>query len=308
MEILEYFTLDNQKYWLEQIKKDCHEKILTCMAIIFTAFWGLTACGELPEETPDQTPDQSVPYIAEDEETLASGQLLDDPAAQIEAYVEQRDVWFREKRYADYYYAWSDLNLDGRLELICSWYEGTGNYSRTYIYVLNSDDQVECVMRMEADLGGSLDLLWGLEIYTDALEEGQEPRHFYMRAHDYTPDARYYYDWDMLLVYNADLTEWDTEMIRACTEEYQDVTFSELVDAEYYNHEFEIISQEEWERLEEEFLEKKELIISDLEWDDLWPFAYGVNEETNLSDEELREALTALFFSWQSLQGENRSI
>lgn len=206
----------------------------------------------------------------------------------------------------DYHYAWNDLNLDGSLELICSYYQGTGWYSTSYVYAMNSSGEVECVA--EFDREDAPDLLWGLELYAEVPKEGQASKHFYIRTGDVIHDERYLYRTDTVVIFTAELTEWQQERIRSCIKEYSDVTHSELVDVQYLGLERESISWEEWEHLEEEFLKDKEYITAGFAWDRLWPYtyyAYGETVEITLSDKELGEALEALYISWQGLKSEN---
>ena len=232
----------------------------------------------------------------------ASEQLPEEITKQIEIYVNQREAWLPEpERFMPtYYYTWNDLNLDGSLELICSYYEGTGWYSRSYVYAINSAGEVECV----ADICGedAPDLLWGLELYADVPKEGQAPEHFYIRTEDLLHDNRDLERADTVITFTAELTEWQRERFRSCLEEYTDGTHSKLVEATYWGSGWETISREEWEHLEEEFLKDKELITADFVWDRLWTYTYEELAENALTDKELGEALEALYVSWQELE------
>lgn len=275
----------------------------TNTAIVCAMLLWLTACGD---QSAAVSEDQTVPYVEENEEPLDSKQIPEDIIEQIRVYVEQRDIWLFEQKdpYIYYYYAWNDLNQDGKLELICSWNAGTGRYSRDYVYTVNSNGEVECVIEIKGDVAP--DLLWGLELYADEHKGEKAPEHFYIRSHDYTPDGPYYYDSDMVVAFTGDLTEWQLQRIRRSVEKYDDITHnSEPVNTEYYNGDGEPVSREEWERLEKEFLEGKEFITSDFEWDELGSCAYDECKEIYLSDQELGEALEELYMSWQELINEN---
>lgn len=312
-------------------------KQLADAAIVCAMFLWLTACGdeavEVPEyqiassveEKEESSDSEQVPedkekeepsdseQVSEDkekEEPFDSERLPEDIVKQIGIYVDQREVWFFEEKdsYIHYYYAWNDLNQDGKLELICSWNEGTGRYSSDYVYAVNSDGEVECGMEITGDIINTPDFLWGLELYADEYEGQDMPEHFYIRSHDYTPDGPYYYDSDMVIIFTGDLTEWQLQRMRRSIEKYDDypITFnSEPVNTEYYDGDGESVSQEEWERLEEEFLKDKEFITSDFEWDDLGSYLHGENKGISLSDRELGEALEELYINWQELIKEN---
>ena len=238
----------------------------------------------------DKSPSQEDSFVpqpfADDSYYKGSEQLPKEITEQIEIYVNQREVWLPKPRkyMPDYYYAWNDLNLDGSLELICSYCQGTGRYSTSYVYAVNTGREVECVAKFDRE--DSPDLLWGVELYADT-QEGQEPGHFYIRTQDNLRDGSDYHRTDMVLAFTAELTEWQQERIRSCIEEYRD---GELVDAEYRDSEREPVSRKEWEHLEEEFLKDKELITADFVWDRLWPYTYYPHDEIieiTLSDKEL---------------------
>ena len=57
-------------------------------------------------------------FFMDDSSYNGSEQLPEEITKQIEIYVNQREVWLPEfwKFMPTYYYAWSDLNLDGSLE------------------------------------------------------------------------------------------------------------------------------------------------------------------------------------------------
>ena len=237
------------------------------------------------------------PFI-DDSSYKGSEQLTEEIIKQIEIYVNQREVWLSElETNSGNYYAWSDLNLDGSLELICSYYEGTGWYSFSSVYAINSSGEIECV----AEIGGedAPALLWGLKLYADVPKEGQAPEYFYILTQDVIHDNRDLDRIDKVITFTAELTEWQREKLRSCLEEYSDVTHSELVDVTYWGSRWETISQEEWEHLEEEFLKDKELITVDFVWDKLWPYTYDESGEGILSDQQLGEALEALYSSWE---------
>ena len=241
------------------------------------------------------------PFI-EESSYKGSEQLPEEITKQIAIYVSEREAWLPEfwQFMPRYYYTWNDLNLDGSLELICSYYEGTGWYSHSYVYAINSDGEVECV----ADIGGESapDLLWGLKLYADVSKEGQALEHFYILTQDVIHDERYLDRIDTVITFTVELTEWQRERFRSCLEEYRDVTHSELVEATYWGSGWETISKEEWEQLEKEFLENKELITADFVWGRLWTYTYEELIESALSDKELGEALEALYISWQELE------
>ena len=246
------------------------------------------------ESKEDSTDSQ--PFI-EESSYKGSEQLPEEITKQIEIYVNQREVWLPEfwKYMEDYQYTWNDLNLDGSLELICSSCEGTGWYSYSYVYAINSAREVECV----AEIGGEFanpDLLWGLELYADVPKEGQNPELFYICAGDFEHDNRYFLCADIVISFTAELTEWQKEWIRSKAEEYGGES------VEYWVPGGETISREEWEHLEEEFLKDKELITADFAWGRLWPYSRGEMAEITLSDKELGEALEALYISWQELE------
>ena len=275
----------------------------------------LAGCGERVEvndapeyviedstEGDDSQSDSASPQpVIDDSSYKTSGQLPEEITKQIEIYVNEREVWLPEPRQfmPTYYYTWNDLNLDGSLELICSYYEGTGWYSTSYVYAINSGGEIECVAEIDGE--DAPDLLWGLKLYADVPKEGQASEHFYILTGDVTKDARYLYKTDQVITFTAKLAEWQRERLRSCTEEYRDVTHSELVDTEYRNSEWEDISREGWEQLEEEFLKGKVLITADFTWDELWTYTYEELAENALTDKELGEALEALYISWQEL-------
>lgn len=241
--------------------------------------------------------------FADDFSYKGSGQLPEEITRQIAIYVNQRETWLPEpwQFMPTHYYAWNDLNLDGSLELIYSYYEGTGWYSTSCVYAINSNGEVECV----ADIDGedAPDLLWGLELYADVSKEGQTPEHFYIITQDIIHDHRYPTRIDTVITYTAELTEWQRERLRSYTEEYQE---GDLVNVEYNSGSgWESISREEWEYLEEEFLKDKELIKADFVWDVLWSYTYEEMLENALSDKELGGALEALYISWQELIPKN---
>ena len=302
-------------------------KHLTVIAIICVALFYLTACEKKPTEeeqngyqepdvhnisTEDRPEDnkednssQSDPaeteFFLDDSSYIGSEQLPEEITKQIEIYVNQRDIWISElETRSGNYYAWNDLNLDGSLEMICSWYDGGGWYSVSYIYAVNSGGEVERVAEIESDLDESPDLLFGVKLYADAKEDDQTPKHFYILSHDHTRDGSYYHLADMAVTFTAELTEWQKEMFRFCEMEYSDRSDSDF-NTKYYNADGEPISQEEWDYLEERFLKDKELIAPDFAWDTLLPYAYDANGDGALSDKELGEALEALYISWQEL-------
>ena len=249
------------------------------------------------ESKEDSTDSQ--PFI-EESSYKGSEQLPEEITKQIAIYVSEREAWLPEfwKYMEDYQYTWNDLNLDGSLELICSSCEGTGWYSYSYVYAINSAREVECV----AEIGGEFanpDLLWGLELYADVPKEGQNPELFYICAGDFEHDNRYFLCADIVISFTAELTEWQKEWIRSKAEEYGGES------VEYWVPGGETISKEEWEHLEEEFLKDKELITADFAWDRLWPYSRGEMTEITLSDKELGEALEALYISWQELEPGN---
>lgn len=249
------------------------------------------------EEDNSQSDSASPQPVIDDSSYKASGQLPEEITKQIEIYVNEREVWLPEfwKNMDDYHYTWIDLNLDGSLELICSACEGTGWYSYSYVYAINSTGEVECVAEIVGEFLNP-DLLWGLELYADVPKEGETPEHFYIRAGDFEHDERYYSGKDIVISFTAELTEWQKEWIRSKTEEYGGES------VEYRVPGGETISKEEWEHLEEEFLKDKELITSDFAWDRLWPYKRFEMAEVTLTDKELGEALEALYISWQELE------
>ena len=301
-------------------------KYLTVIEIVCVVLFCLTACGKeateeqtgyqeadvqntgtkgnIEDNTEDnisQSDSAETEFFIDDSSYQGSEQLPEEITKQIEIYVNQREVWLPEPKrlMPRYYYAWCDLNLDGSMELICSYYQGTGWYSYSYVYAINSNGEVECA----AEIGGedAPDLLWGLKLYADVPKEGQAPKHFYILTEDILHDNRDLSRTDTVITFTAELTEWQRERLRSCHEEYSDVTHSELVDARYWNLGWEAISREEWELLEEEFLKDKELITADFEWNILLPYTYDENTEDTLTDKELGEKLEALYISWQEL-------
>ena len=284
-------------------------KQLTNAAIVCAVFLWLTACGDEAAEVPEY---QIASSVEEKEESPDFEQVPEDIVKQSGIYVEQRNIWFlaQEDSYIHYYYAWNDLNLDGQLELICSWVggSGSGRYSRDYVYTVNSDGEVECVMEITGDIINTPDFLWGLELYADEHEGQEMPEHFYIRSHDDTPDGPYYYDSDMVIIFTGDLAEWQLQRMRRSIEEYDDYPItsnSEPVNTEYYDGDGETVLREEWERLEKEFLEGKEFITSDFEWDELGSYAYDEGKRIYISDQELSEALEKLYICWQESINEN---
>ena len=248
------------------------------------------------EEDNSQSDFASPQPVIDDSSYKTSGQLPEEITKQIEIYVNEREVWLPEPRQfmPTYYYTWNDLNLDGSLELICSYYEGTGWYSTSYVYAINSGGEIECVAEIDGE--DAPDLLWGLKLYADVPKEGQNPEHFYICAGDFVHDNRYFLCADIVISFTAELTEWQKEWIRSKAEEYGGES------VEYWVPGGETISREEWEHLEEEFVKDKEFITADFAWDRLWPYSRGEMAEITLSDKELGEALEGLYISWQELE------
>ena len=77
-------------------------------------------------------------------------------AAQLEIIAENRDLWFEDPEYMDEIYqcAVTDLNLDGRMEIIVSSFGGSGSYTFSRFFEVNEgyDELTECTTNfMEGD-------------------------------------------------------------------------------------------------------------------------------------------------------------
>ncbi len=117
--------------------------ILLALALVFS----LAACAK-PQEEPEPQPE--VPENASD------------PAEQVKLIAENRDVWLSaDPQQADLMrYAVADMDENGRLELISTVTEGTGQFSSTRFYEVSEDfsklEPVEYDLdgaQSEADLG-----------------------------------------------------------------------------------------------------------------------------------------------------------
>ena len=111
---------------------------------------GLTACllggcGNDKEETTKQitkTSEEQKEDTTNETEQIASGEETvndSDIKAQLQVIAEESDTWMSELEYAEevYQYAVTDLDADGRLEIIVSNMGGTGAYTYSQFYVVN---------------------------------------------------------------------------------------------------------------------------------------------------------------------------
>ena len=63
-----------------------------------------------------------------------------DAEGQLKVIADNKEMWLTNEKYSTYSYAVTDLNQDGRLEIVESVCEGTGIYTYTNIYEVSGDD------------------------------------------------------------------------------------------------------------------------------------------------------------------------
>ncbi len=135
--------------------------IFICICLLLSA---LTACHkeEIPEVSVSVVGTEDIAQTTETstqpEEAVMSSE------AQIELIVQEQERWLPEEEwyYQPYSYAITDLNQNGRLELLVSICEGTGIYTMTDVYEVSKDG--ESLIRCDNSMGegaSQVDLIVG---------------------------------------------------------------------------------------------------------------------------------------------------
>ncbi|MBQ9142037.1 MAG: hypothetical protein IJX63_09645 [Lachnospiraceae bacterium] len=206
--------------------------------------------------------------------------------AQIRVMVKQTDLWLESMDYANDLkkYTITDLDENGRLEIIVVNHGGTGNYTYSRYYEVNEsyDGLTECTTSyVEGD--SQPDLLWAEEItvYKDA----QGTKHYIVQ--DAIRDVtEYYFIWYDLTLQESEVT-W--KALATCHESYANATEGAVFS--YTTAEGEVITEAEFNSVPEKiFAENAEKDSMVWGWKDM-------EELQNLSGEALQEVLTETYIS-----------
>lgn len=232
---------------------------------------------EEPATTAKETPEAPTASLSSDYKGVD---------AQIRIMVKQKDLWLEGMDYANDLkkYTITDLDDNGRLEIIVVNHGGTGNYTYSRYYEVNEsyDGLVECALDyVEGD--SQPDLLWAEEItiYKDA----QGINHYIVQ--DAIRDVtEYYFIWYDLTLQESKVT-WNT--LATCHESYANATEGAVYS--YTTAVGEVITEAEFNNVPEKvFAENAEKDSMVWGWKDM-------KELQNLSGEQLQEILTETYTS-----------
>lgn len=219
---------------------------------------------------------------------FVSNQMLDDSAlsglslkevSQLEFFAENKDIWNNSKYTPRaFYYAVFDLDNDGRLELITSAISGTGQYSENHFYRRNDDEIEELPQKYSGKkLESESELDFALFDYKYAYTNGKVT---YYPASDLIRDgfqwsssadgAYYLKDGTVYIdIYRSDYTLCKGDGETTC-----------------YDADGNEITQEAWEKLEENFYAGMEPITYHIFWNSIVP-----EELEQVSEQEIFNAL-----------------
>ena len=247
------------------------------LATILLTMFSLSACGENDKKAvisvaENSTESSSAAYakdgspdaeatVVDSEIHLANIENLDE---QIEAVQRNYELWIAKDDIYPYYYAITDLDNNGRIEIISTTEQGTGFYTYTDIYEVNEEFLAIEPVNWEKELGESEP-----DIYCDS----------WFAAYDATTDTYEYYLYDVLrisvaenYVINNVFSLKDGIVTNKCVG-YQHALINEEAPEDepsttmtYYDENDEEISESDYVDLFDKEMEGKEEMILYLGW------------------------------------------
>lgn len=257
------------------------KKKLIVLSLLFyvVIFAGCKNTNEHKNET-DTIPE----YIEEITPTQEASSSIT-PQMQLEIITANKNVWASTMDYANdvYHYAVTDLDQNGRLELIASNQGGTGNYTYTTFYEINETYDGLTLIKRDIQEGDS-----EVDIAADSVPAYYDAssKVIYYIFQDFMKDgpAAYYEDKRALSLESGQLKE--VLLASKYTEYKEDGVQNIWKDANQIE-----ITEEEYNTIEDSFfsaLEKKTATFH-------WCQFFQAEELSNLSQEELLDLLTVSY-------------
>lgn len=253
----------------------------------------LVSCGQRNSESGTSVKDETEKVTTAEAESTGDTVLPTETAAQelapqLKIMADNKELWLTNEKYSTYSYAVTDLNQDGRLEVLESVCEGTGIYTHTNVYEVSEDlTSLTLYESLLDEFTSQADLI--TEKATVYYEKEKEIYHYIFHDLAKNGAAEYYEnvrDWSLQ---NGQITEkflayrdtlYNSEGIPTITCEEEDA-----------NGERKEITEEEYENIAEKRFAGMEKKTVNIHW-----IMKSPEEAAGMSDEDI---VTMLRKSWE---------